>query len=105
MLASQDCLRSGNHYNRLGVVDNHSRPFHYIADLQIVEQENGGIVDSPHLVEVNTVLRVYLCAVIDILFLERLDFCVNRLAESIESLSDAPNLLQYRKQHVVGVQK
>ena len=60
MLAAQCCLCSGNHDDRLCVVDNHRRPSHFIPNLQLLQQKYRRVRHPSDLVKINASRRRHL---------------------------------------------
>ena len=55
MLAAQHGFGIRNEYDRLRVVDNHRWAGDCVSDLELVEQEDGRVVDAPDAVKVHGV--------------------------------------------------
>lgn len=91
MLATQDSLSAGDEHDRLRVVNNHRRAGHHVADLQLVEQEDGCVVHAADTVEIDGVCRI--CSgTVDRLLLERVQLLVHGWTKRVERLPDALDL-------------
>ena len=97
MLARQSCRRSGNQYNRLGVVNDHRGAFQLVADREVWQQIHRRVVYAANTFKVRAVRRVGLLAV-NGATLQLLDFGEDRLAQRVECLAYSTYLCKAVKQ-------